>query len=100
IISSYTPVRNAEREIVGATIFYKNVTELKKAEKELQKSQEKYKIITESTFDIITMINPEGLVEYVSPAYENILGYPLGACIGKSFTANVHPKDAAILTAN
>ena len=99
IISSYTPVRNAEREIVGATIFYKNVTELKKAEKELQKSQEKYKIITESTFDIITMINPEGLVEYVSPAYENILGYPRGACIGKSFTANVHPEDAAILTA-
>src|SRR5690606_5588076 len=51
IISSYSPVRDADRNIIGATIVYKNVTELKKAEQELQKSQEKYRLITESTFD-------------------------------------------------
>ncbi|QKX52221.1 PAS domain S-box protein [Planococcus glaciei] len=94
IISSYTPVRNAEKEIIGATIIYKNVTELKKAEKELQKSQEKYKIITESTFDIITLINLSGLIEYVSPANEKILGYPDHVYIGSPFTMNVHPEDA------
>ena len=94
IISSYTPVRNANREIVGATIFYKNVTELKKAEKELQKSQEKYKLITESAFDVITLINSLGLIEYVSPSNEKILGYTDAAYIGNPFTTNVHPEDA------
>ncbi|MBX0314090.1 PAS domain S-box protein [Planococcus glaciei] len=94
IISSYTPVRNAAKEIIGATIIYKNVTELKKAEKELQKSQEKYKIITESTFDIITLINLSGLIEYVSPANEKILGYSDQVYIGSPFTMNVHPEDA------
>lgn len=94
IISSYTPVRNAEKEIIGATIIYKNVTELKKAEKELQKSQEKYKIITESTFDIITLINLSGLIEYVSPANEKILGYSDQVYIGSPFTMNIHPEDA------
>lgn len=94
IISSYSPVRNADKEIIGATIIYKNVTELKKAERELQKSQEKYKIITESTFDIITLINLSGLIEYVSPANEKILGYPDHAYIGSPFTTNVHPEDA------
>ncbi|MDN7242402.1 PAS domain S-box protein [Planococcus sp. N028] len=94
IISSYSPVRNADKEIVGATIIYKNVTELKKAEKELQKSQDKYKIITESTFDIITLINLSGLIEYVSPANKKILGYPDHAYIGSPFTTNVHPEDA------
>ena len=94
IISSYSPVRNATKEIIGATIIYKNVTELKVAEKELQKSQEKYKIITESMFDIVTMINLAGQVDYVSPAYENILGYPDHAFIGSPFTSNVHPEDA------
>ncbi|MFD1032639.1 PAS domain S-box protein [Metaplanococcus flavidus] len=98
IISSYSPVRNADKEIIGATIIYKNVTELKMAEKELQKSQEKYKIITESTFDIVTMINLDGLIEYVSPAYDTISGYPADTCIGTSFMTNVHPEDAAILT--
>ncbi|PSL36294.1 diguanylate cyclase with PAS/PAC sensor [Planomicrobium soli] len=94
IISSYTPVRNANRDIIGATIFYKNVTELKKAEKDLQKSQEKYKLITESAFDIITLIDSAGLIEYVSPSNEKILGYPDSAYIGNPFTTNVHPEDA------
>lgn len=97
IISSYSPVRNANKEIIGATIIYKDVTELKKAEKELQKSQEKYKIITESTFDIITMLNLDGLVEYVSPAYETITGYSAEACTGTSILENVHPEDSTVL---
>lgn len=97
IISSYSPVRNADKKIIGATIIYKDVTELKKAEKELQKSQEKYKVITESTFDIITMVNPDGLVEYVSPAFETISGFSASDAIGSSIMENIHPEDAAIL---
>ena len=97
-ISSYSPVRNADKAIVGATIIYKNVTELKKAGQELQKSQEKYKLITESTFDIITLIDLSGRIEYVSPAYERILGYPCETNIGISFTENVHPEDAFVLS--
>ncbi|RLQ90028.1 PAS domain S-box protein [Planomicrobium sp. Y74] len=98
IISSYSPVRNTEKEIIGATIIYKNVTELKMAEKELLKSQEKYKTITESTFDIVTMINLDGLIEYVSPAYKTILGYSPDDCIGNSLMTNIHPEDAVDLT--
>ncbi|TWT06381.1 PAS domain S-box protein [Planococcus sp. CPCC 101016] len=94
IISSYTPVKNTNKEIIGATIFYKNVTKLKKAEKELQKTQEKYKLITESAFDVITLISPAGLIEYVSPSNEKLLGYPDSAYIGNPFTTNVHPEDA------
>lgn len=94
IISSYSPVQNVNKEIIGATIIYKNVTELVKAEKELQKSQEKYKLITESTFDIVTLINLAGQIEYVSPANEKILGFPDQFYLGKPFTTNVHPEDA------
>lgn len=94
ILSSYSPVQNADKKISGATIIYKNVTELKKTEQELQKSQEKYKLITESTFDMITLIDLSGLIEYVSPASEKILGYPDYTYIGSPFTKNVHPEDA------
>ena len=100
IISSYSPVRNSDKKVIGATIVYKNVTELKKAEKELQKSQEKYRLITESTFDIITWIDLSGQIEYVSPASEKILGYPDQAYIGNTFTTNIHPKDAFALREN
>lgn len=97
IISSYSPVRNADKEIVGATIIYKNVTELKKAETALQKSQEKYKLITESTFDVITLVDLSGHIEYVSPAYERVSGFDNASFIGRSFTTNVHPDDQHIL---
>lgn len=94
IISSYSLVRNANKEIIGSTIIYKNVTELKRAERELQKSQEKYRLITESSFDIITLINLSGSIEYVSPAHEKLLGYSGDIHIGSPFTKNVHPDDA------
>ncbi|AIY06778.1 diguanylate cyclase [Planococcus sp. PAMC 21323] len=100
IISSYSPVRNEKKEVVGATIISKNVTELKKVEKELQKSQEKYRLITESTLDIITLINLSGHIEYVSPASEKILGFPDHVYIGKLFTQNIHPEDTFKLIDN
>ncbi|MEZ0481206.1 PAS domain S-box protein [Planococcus sp. SSTMD024] len=94
IISSYSLVRDANKQIIGSNIIYKNVTDLKKAERELQKSQEKYRLITESTFDIITLIDLSGSIEYVSPAHEKILGYSGDVHIGGSYTENVHPDDA------
>lgn len=100
IISSYSPVRNEHKGIVGATIIYNNVTELKKIEKELQKSQEKYKLIMDNTLDIITLIDPAGQIEYVSPASEKKLGFPDHIYIGKHFTQNIHPEDALQLINN
>ncbi|ANU22048.1 PAS domain S-box protein [Planococcus donghaensis] len=100
IISSYSPVRNEKHEVIGATIISKNVTELKKVERELQKSQEKYKLITESTLDIITLMNLSGEIEYVSPASEKVLGFPDHVYIGKLFTHNIHPEDTFKLIDN
>ncbi|WP_040850965.1 PAS domain-containing protein [Planococcus halocryophilus] len=39
VISSYSPVRNEKKEIVGATIIYKNITELKRWEKSFRKAK-------------------------------------------------------------
>ncbi|WP_102345138.1 PAS domain S-box protein [Bacillus sp. Marseille-P3661] len=97
IISSYTPVRDESGNIIGATAFYKNVTEHKRAERELIKSQEKYRLITDNAFDIINIINPNGIIEFVSPSNEKILGYPTEDCIGTPFLTHVHPEDLSLL---
>ncbi|AQU80689.1 MULTISPECIES: PAS domain S-box protein [Planococcus] len=98
IISSYSPVRNERKEVVGATIIYNNVSELKKIEKELQKSQEKYRLITENTLDIITLMDLSGKIEYVSPASEKVLGFSDHVYIGNSFTQNIHSEDVLHLS--
>lgn len=93
LLASYTPVRDKGGVIVGITAFYKNITELKQAERELRKSQEKYSIVTENAFDVIKLINTSGIVEYVSPANEKILGYTPSEYVGKRFTDYLHPDD-------
>jgi len=93
IIASYTPVRNEKGVIIGATAFYKNVTELKRAERKLLKSQRKYRLITDHAFDVIKMINSLGIVEYVSSSNEKVLGYPPSEYIGKPLYEYIHPED-------
>jgi diguanylate cyclase (GGDEF)-like protein/PAS domain S-box-containing protein len=98
IIASYTPVQNEKGEIVGATSFYKDVTDVKKVERELQKSEKKFRLIAENAFDVIKLINLSGIVEYVSPANERILGYTYSEYAGQPYTAYIHPEDIARLT--
>lgn len=97
ILVSYTPVRDEKGNIIGATCFIKDVTKMKRAEKKLRESQKKYRLITENAFDIIKLINSSGIVEYVSPSYEKILGYSFSECVGKRFTTYVHPDDIHIV---
>lgn len=97
ILASYTPARNKKGQIVGAYAFYKDITDLRESVRKLQKSQKKYKIITENAFDVIKLINTSGIVEYVSPSNEKTLGYSPSEYVGKSYLTYIHPEDAAVL---
>jgi diguanylate cyclase (GGDEF)-like protein/PAS domain S-box-containing protein len=93
LIASYTPVKDEHGNVVGATGFYKDVSVLKGIDKELQASQEKYRLITENAFDIIKLMSKSGIVEYVSPSNESILGYSYEEYVGQPFTTYIHPED-------
>ena len=93
LFASFTPMRDKEGVIIGETAFYKNITNLKKTERELRKSRETYRIVTENSFDVIQLTSTAGMIEYVSPSNEKVLGYTLGEYIGKPFTKYIHPHD-------
>ena len=80
-------------DIVGIYGIAKDVTALNTIDKELQESQEKYRLITENAFDIIQLMNTSGIVEYVSPSNENILGYNYEEYVGHPITKYIHPDD-------
>ncbi|WP_106497862.1 PAS domain S-box protein [Lentibacillus sp. Marseille-P4043] len=93
ILASYTPVRNEKGKVIGATAFCKNITDFNKAARDLQKSEEKFRLITENAFDVIKTLSPTGIVEYVSPSNEQVLGYNSVDYIGKAFINHIHPDD-------
>ncbi|MFP4572805.1 MAG: diguanylate cyclase [Desulfobacterales bacterium] len=56
----------------------------------------KYRLLVENANDILYTLSPEGLFTYVSPKWQELLGYDPSHVRGKSFEVFVHPEDVYI----
>jgi PAS domain S-box-containing protein len=61
----------------------------------LRDSEERYRLITENTRDLITLLDQEGCCVYASPSCSGILGYAQVELIGTVISDIVHPDDQA-----
>ena len=64
---------------------------------ELQKSEEKFRIITENSSDIIWHLDSNFLLTYISPADERIRGFKKEEVIGKSLFSILKPEGIEML---
>jgi PAS domain S-box-containing protein len=65
---------------------------------QLQESQEKYRDLVENINYIIYSFDTQGILSYISPVVESIMGYAPGEIIGKSFFDFIHPEDLSFVT--
>ena len=65
----------------------------RKADEELRKSKEAYRDLVENINDIVYSVNSNGIVLYVSPVVESILGYKPSDLTGKSFDNVICKED-------
>ena len=70
-----------------------DIDERKRADEKLKLEQQRFKSLTESFSDIIFVLNTEGIITYVNPAIEKVLGYKPEERIGKYGFDFVHPED-------
>jgi diguanylate cyclase (GGDEF)-like protein/PAS domain S-box-containing protein len=73
--------------------------EKERAEAELRRREEQYRLITENTQDLISMVDPEGNFTYLSPSAFALLGYHSKDLIGTSSFALIHDEDRQAATA-
>src|SRR5690348_7538589 len=59
----------------------------------LRFSDEQFRALIENALDLITILDREGVMLYVSPAVERVLGYRPENLIGRNLFALVHPHD-------
>ena len=66
---------------------------LKLMARRLKDSEIQYRSLVENSFDVIFVLNADGVFQFVSPAWEKHFGYPLSDVLHKPFAMFVHPDD-------
>jgi diguanylate cyclase (GGDEF)-like protein/PAS domain S-box-containing protein len=54
---------------------------------------DRYRWMVESVQEVIFEADPTGAWTYLNPAWERLLGHPVGESVGKNFLDYVHPED-------
>jgi len=62
-------------QFAGTLVVFVDITERKRAEAALQKSEERFRSLTEHGSDLITILDKHGIILYESPASRKMLGY-------------------------
>ena len=81
------------KEIQGVYAIIKNTTSEHKMKQNLIESEAKFRLITENSYDLISLVDEARNLIYVSPSYGYVLGYPTDNITGESLLLFVHNDD-------
>ena len=71
----------------------RDITERKRTEQALRRSDERFRRVVENALDIITIIDTEGYIYYASPSVTTVIGYSPEELIGKNFFDYIYGDD-------
>ena len=84
--------KDQKGNVVGAFAAARDITERKRTEKAVLETEEKFKAISSSAKDAITMMDNEGNISYWNEAAEKIFGYSVQEALGKELHIFLAPK--------
>ncbi len=90
--SNAMPLVDAEGNVIGFRGVDRDITDRIKAEESLRQSEEKFRLITENTTDLIALLDLTGKQIYLSPSYGTLLNNH-ETLIGTDFFRPIHPDD-------
>ncbi|MGB2651514.1 MAG: PAS domain S-box protein, partial [Candidatus Omnitrophota bacterium] len=80
-------------KLVALQGILRNITERKASEDALRENEEKLRLITENTSDLVCVTTLQGICTYISPSHKQVLGYESEDLLGKSGYDFIHPED-------
>ena len=87
-------VRDASGRPAYFICVVEDVTDRKRAEESLRRSEEQFRSLVQNTSDIISVCDADGTILYQSPSVEKVLGFRPEEMVGKNAFDYVHPEDA------
>jgi PAS domain S-box-containing protein len=94
VLDETVAVRDEEYRPVFLQGFLVDVTDRRAADEALRESEELHRLVVEGSRDVITLLDPAGVVRYASPAVQTVLGWLPDEVLGRRWTDDVHPEDA------
>lgn len=82
----YTDVNN---EIKVGT-FISDISARKKAEKKVELNERRFRSLVENATDMLILSNKDGIIQYVSPAFERITGFTLNEVLSNQELVKSH----------
>ncbi|MBJ6725182.1 PAS domain S-box protein [Geomesophilobacter sediminis] len=93
-MSSQVKQKTHDLEIANEDLAVKLV-ERDAAVESLKSSESKFRSFVDHSFDVIFVLDAQGVFQFVSRSWEQHFGYPASEVIGQEFAPCVHPDDVA-----
>lgn len=81
------PIRNAEGEVVAAAGVSRDISKHKQMTRQLIEAQHRFESLVQNTADAISMVDLDGTLQMVNPAWENLYGWTAQEVTGKKSPA-------------
>jgi diguanylate cyclase (GGDEF)-like protein/PAS domain S-box-containing protein len=89
-----------EADVAGVVVHFRDITDRKSAELELQESATRFRSLVQHASDVVVVLDQQGRITYVSPSVTRVLGYLPDEIQGTNGALLVHDEDMASLPQN
>ena len=86
-------LKNDSGKSIGYTGIAADITQLKRKEEELIKSEHRYKQVIKNNSDLLFQLDKNGRFIFLSDSYASIFGIPLDQILHQPFTSILHPDN-------
>jgi PAS domain S-box-containing protein len=92
-IVSPKPIFDREGRFRGSFAIITDITAQREAEAAVKRREQYFRQLTENASDVIGLLTSTGIINYVSPAINRLLGYQPKQLVGKNAFDFIHPDD-------